>query len=129
MPLFYSNKYDIFYGQITVLCHDKPLFEPTWGTGKEPAIFDPEEFGIAISCKNNTKVEIKIYDSSVKLPIQFTLASTGTFKVRNNLIEIADFTTDQIGKGAVKNGDYIVEIYKNHRDSTKADKIVVLLLR
>jgi hypothetical protein len=129
MPLVYSNFHDISNGQITILCHDKPLFEPKWETGKEPAIFDPEEFGIAISCKNKTKVEIKIYDNTVKLPIQFTLASTGTFKVRNNLIEIADFTTKQIGKGAVKNGDYEVEIYKNHRDSTKADKVVVLLLR
>jgi hypothetical protein len=129
MPLFYSNKHDIFCGQITILCYDKLLFEPNWETGKEPAIFDSEEFGIAISCKNNTKVEIKIYDSNVKLPTQFTLASTGTFKVRNNLIEIGDFTTEQIGKGTVKNGDYEVEIYKNHRDSTKADKIVVLLLR
>jgi hypothetical protein len=129
MPLFYSNKHDIFYGQITIVCHNKPLFEPSWETGKEPAIFDPEEFGIAISCKNNCKVEIKIYDNSVKLPSQFILSSTGTFKVRNNLIEIGDFTTEQIGKGAVKNGDYIVEIYKNHRDSTKADKIVVALMK
>jgi hypothetical protein len=129
MPLFYSNKHDIFYGQITILCHDKTLFEPDWSGGIMPAIFDPQEFGIAISCKNNTKVEIKIYDSTVKLPSQFLLSSTGTFKVRNNLIEIGDFTTKQIGKGAIKNGDYEVEIYKNHRDSTKADKIMVLLLR
>ena len=129
MALFYSNKHDITNGQIKILCHDKPLFEPNWETGKEPAIFDPEEFGIAISCKDNTKVEIKIYDNPTKLPTQFILSSTGTFKVRNNLIQIGDFSTNQIGKGAVKNGDYEVEIYKNHRDSTKADKIVIVLLR
>jgi hypothetical protein len=129
MPLFYSNKHDILFGQITILCKDKPLFKPDWSDGIEPAIFDPEEFGIVISCKNNTKVEIKIYDTVTKLPSQFILSSTGTFKVRSNLIEIGDFSTNQIGKGAVKNGDYIAEIYKNHRDSKKADKIIVLLLR
>jgi hypothetical protein len=129
MSLVYSNFHDIFFGQITILCHEKTLFEADWTGGIDPALYDPEEFGISISCKNNAKVEIKIYDSNVKLPTQFTLASTGTFKIRNNLIEIGDFTTEQIGKGAVKNGDYEVEIYKNHRDSTKADKIVVLLLR
>ena len=128
MPLFYSNKHDITNAQITILCHEKTLFEPSLQTTNEPAIFDPQEFGIVIHCKNNTKVEIKIYDNAVKLPSQFLLSSTGTFKVRNNLIEIGDFTTEQIGKGAVKNGDYIAEIYKNHRDSTKADKIVIILL-
>ena len=129
MALFYSNKHDITNGQITVLCHDKPLFEPNWETGKEPAIFDPQEFGIIIGCKNNSKVEVKIYDSSLKLTSQFILSSTGTFIVRNNLIQIGDLSTKQIGKGAVKNGDYIAEIYKNHRDSAKADKIVIVLLR
>ena len=129
MPLFYSNKHDITNGQLTILCHDKPLFIPSLKITSEPAIFDPQEFGIVISCKNDTKVEIKIYDTSVKLPSQFLLSSTGTFKARNNLIKIGDFTTSQIGKGAVKNGDYIAEIYKNHRDSTKADKIMVVLLK
>jgi hypothetical protein len=129
MPIFYSNKHDISNGQITILCHDKPLFKSNRSSEIEPAIYDPEEFGIAISCKNNCKVEIKIYDSNIKLPSQLMLSSTGTFKVRNNLIEIGDFTTEQIGKGAVKNGDYIVEIYKNHRDSSKADKVVVFLLK
>lgn len=127
MSLFYSNKHSIIRGQITILCHDKPLFVPGLETIGEPAVFDPQEFGIVIGCKNNTKVEIKIFDKTAKLPSQFLLSSTGNFKVRNNLIEIGDFSTVQIGKGSVKNGDYIAEIYKNHRDSTKADKIVVIL--
>jgi hypothetical protein len=129
MPIFYSNKHDITNGQIIMLCHDKPLFKADWSGGVVPALYDPEEFGISISCKNKAKVEIKIYDNSPKIHASFMIVSTGTFKVRNNQIQIADFTTDQIGTAKLKNGDYEVEIYKNHRDGTKADKIIVLLLR